>query len=57
MINIKDNSIDLILINNKENNKFNKELYIGFDNVDEIIEEINKESNVNYEAITIGGVE
>lgn len=57
MINIKDNSIDLILINNKENNKFNKELYIGFDNVDEIIEEINKESNVSYEAITIGGVE
>ena len=37
--------------------KESKVLFIGFDNVDEIIEEINKESNVNYEAITIGGVE
>ena len=37
--------------------KDSKVLFIGFDNVDEIIEEINKESNVNYEAITIGGVE
>ena len=37
--------------------KESKVLFIGFDNVDEIIEEINKESNVNYEAITIGGIE
>ena len=37
--------------------KDSKVLFIGFDNVDEIIEEINKESNVKYEAITIGGVE
>ena len=37
--------------------KESKVLFIGFDNVDEIIEEINKESNVNYEAITIGGNE
>lgn len=37
--------------------KDSKVLFIGFDNVDEIIEEINKESNVNYEAITIGGIE
>ena len=35
--------------------KDSKVLFIGFDNVDEIIEEINKESNVKYEAITIGG--
>ena len=34
-----------------------KVLFIGFDNVDEIIEEINKESNVKYEAATIGGIE
>lgn len=37
--------------------KNSKTLFVGFDNVDEIIEEINKESNVNYEAITIGGIE
>lgn len=37
--------------------KESKVLFIGFDDVDEIIEEINKESNVKYEAITIGGVE
>lgn len=37
--------------------KDSKVLFIGFDNVDEIIEEINRESNVNYEAITIGGIE
>ena len=37
--------------------KNSKTLFVGFDNVDEIIEEINKESNVKYEAITIGGVE
>ena len=37
--------------------KESKVLFIGFDNVDEIIEEINKESNVKYEAITIGGIE
>ena len=35
--------------------KESKVLFIGFDNADEIIEEINKESNVKYEAITIGG--
>ena len=35
--------------------KESKVLFIGFDNVDEIIEEINRESNVKYEAITIGG--
>ena len=37
--------------------KESKVLFIGFDNADEIIEEINKESNVKYEAVTIGGVE
>ena len=37
--------------------KESKVLFIGFDNVDEIIEEINKESNVKYEAVTIGGNE
>ena len=37
--------------------KKGKVLFIGFNNADEIIKGINKESNVNYEAITIGGVE
>ena len=37
--------------------KDSKVLFIGFDNVDEIIEEINRDSNVSYEAITIGGIE
>lgn len=37
--------------------KESRVLFIGFNNVDEIIEEINKESNVKYEAITIGGIE
>lgn len=37
--------------------KESKVLFVGFDNVDEIIEEINKESNVKYEAVTIGGIE
>ena len=36
--------------------KESKVLFIGFDNVDEIIEEINKESNVKHEAVTIGGI-
>ena len=37
--------------------KESKVLFIGFNNADEIIEEINKESNVKYEAITIGRIE
>ena len=35
--------------------KDSKVLFIGFDNADEIIEEINRDSDVSYEAITIGG--
>lgn len=35
--------------------KESKVLFIGFNNVNEIIEEINKESNVKYEAIVLGG--